>query len=548
MKEALLSDDPVLPGEQWFCYWKTSAALWESRIRTLDTAKEISIPVYWGFHSEGQDKWDFGHYLAERDLGRLVELLIQYRVRFQWIFPLTPCPLMPNGGIPVSAARTLSMGPNGIHLCSLNGQNSLHKVYSYFEPKVFSSFVSFLKSFKAFLQKACPQSHVVGQEYFFTEDGVLTSFMHDQSLAFEQGFSRYLKNNSFEELTDPSEEKKLRQEFLKEVGILFKQTAHAELDSFWRNQEEVCFLGASPKETIQRSLPSGKASIGYFIDLFEHYLFARKISSALLKSEEKKGLLETVLNENFNTGNAWQRDQLWEGLCLFELYSPKPQDFFGQGLHQYLSSEFRWLYRFHADDFKDTDSLKIVHSKYLDKTHFVQVLKSFMLGRKIVIDKNNLDPDLEKRLGLFYIENNLKIETVRFQTQMTLAELGEGKLLVYDGKGLNKDNYQIFWKKVFEVMGVTHLHTELPEDVFSLWKRRECSTDELNYLDVRRVSFYNPTSYKKHVKLQTQNKFAFMRMIDPQKANAKSSAQVIDVELLPQGRISLDFGHFEEMR
>jgi len=548
LKEALLSDDPVLPGEQWFCYWKTSAALWESRIRTLDTSKEISIPIYWGFHSEGPDKWDYGHYLAERDLARLIELLVQYRVKYRWLFPLTPCPLMPNGGIPVSAARTLSVGPKGIHLSSLNAQNSLHKMYSYFEPKVFSAFNSFLKSFKEFLKTTENKAKIVGQQYSFTEDGMLTSFLYDQSIAFEQGFGRYLKNHEIEELNDPAEELRLKNEFLKEVGDLFIQTAQTELDSLWGGEEEVSFLGASPKESIQRSLPSGKTSIGYFIDLFEHYLFARKVSSTLLRSEEKKGLLETVLNENFRTGNAWDKDDEWEGLCLFELYSPKPQDFFGQGLHQYLSSQFRWLYRFHNDDFKDTDSLKIVHSKYLDREHFTQVLKSFLLGKRVVIDKNGLDPELEKRLGIFYAENNLKLEPVRFQTQMTFTQLGDGKLLVYDGQGLNKDNYQVFWKKIFEVMGVTHLHTELSDDVFSLWKRRECSTDELNYLDVRRVSFYNPTSYKKNVKLQTQNKFAFMRMIDPQKATAKSFAQVIDVELLPQGRISLDFGHFEEMR
>lgn len=548
MKEALLSDDPVLPGEQWFCYWKTSAALWEGRIRALDTSKEISVPIYWGFHSEGPDKWDFGHYLAERDLARLVELFAQYRVKFHWVLPLTPCPLMTNGGVPVYAARTLSIGPKGIHLCSVNGQNSLHKMYSYFEPKVFGAFSSFLKSFKSFLAKTAVNAKVIGHEYFFSEDGVLHSFLYDQSISFEQGFGRYLKNNDIAELSDPLVEMRMRQEFQQEVGHLFGQSAEAELDVLWDKTEGISFLGASPKETIQRSLPTGKASIGYFIDLFEHYLFARKISSALLSSEEKKGLLETVLKENFNAGDGWQQEDEWEGLCLFELYSPKPQDFFGQGLHQHLSAHYRWLYRFHHDSFKDTDSLKIVHSRYLDKSHFTQVLKSFLLGKRVIIDKNGMDPELEKRLGLFYVENNLKVEMVRFQTQMNLSELGDGKLLVYDGSGLNKDNYQVFWKKVFEVMGVTHLQTELSEDVFSMWKRRECSTDELNYHDVRRVSLYNPTSYKKYVKLQTQNKFAFMRLIDPQKATAKSSAQVIDVELLPQGRISLDFGHFEEMK
>lgn len=548
MKEALLSDDPVLPGEQWFCYWKTSAALWESRVRTLDTSKVHYIPVYWGFHAEGPDQWDYGHYHAERDLKRLVEIFTQHRVRFKWIFPLTPCPLMPNGGTPVYAARHISVGPQGVHLCSFNSQNNLQKMYSYFEPKVFMAFGSFLKSFKEFLIKSNINIPVIGQQYFFNESGVLYSFLYDRSLAFEQGFSRYLKQNEIEDLEDPTREVKLQEEFINEVHGLFKETAKAALKNFWEGHEEVCFLGASPKETIERSLTTGKSELGYFIDLFEHYLFARKISSTLLRHEEKKGLLDAVLKDHFIQGDAWLKDDTWSGLCLFELYSPKPQDFFGQGLHQHLSANYRWLYRFHHEDFKDSDALKIVHAKYLDKTHFTQVLKSFLLGKKIIIDRNSIDPELDKRLGLFYYENNLKVESVKFQSQMTLTQLGEGKLLIYDGTELNKENYQVFWKKVFEVMEVDHLHTELSDDVFSLWKQRECAHDELNYLDVRRVSLFNPTSYKKQVKIHTQGKFAFMRLIDPQKAQAKSTGQVIDVELLPQGRISLDFGHFEEMR
>jgi len=35
-------------------------------------------------------------------------------------------------------------------------------------------------------------------------------------------------------------------------------------------------------------------------------------------------------------------------------------------------------------------------------------------------------------------------------------------------------------------------------------------------------------------------------MIDPTRAQAKSSPEGVDVELLPNGKIALDFGHFEE--
>ncbi len=103
-------DNVVTPGEQWFFYWKTSAALWEAQILELPREEIIFLPLHWGLHSE-QDSWDFGdHELGasqpERDLFRLASLLTQHGRKFAWLLPLTPSPFLPNGGLPVAAART----------------------------------------------------------------------------------------------------------------------------------------------------------------------------------------------------------------------------------------------------------------------------------------------------------------------------------------------------------------------------------------------------------------------------------------------------------
>jgi len=79
-----------------------------------------------------------------------------------------------------------------------------------------------------------------------------------------------------------------------------------------------------------------------------------------------------------------------------------------------------------------------------------------------------------------------------------------------------------------------------------MWRIRATSNHELSYLDVRRVNIYNPTSYKKTVTIRTHKHFAFMKMVDPTRANAKSTSEGVDVELLPHGKIALDFGHYEE--
>jgi hypothetical protein len=99
---------------------------------------------------------------------------------------------------------------------------------------------------------------------------------------------------------------------------------------------------------------------------------------------------------------------------------------------------------------------------------------------------------------------------------------------------------------MFKFLNLNHPEVHSENDIFSLWRIRATSPHELNYLDVRRVNFYNPTSYKKSVMVQTQKKFAFMKVIDPVHASAKMTNDGVEVELLPNGTLALDFGHYEE--
>jgi len=197
--------DPVRPGEQWFFYWKTSAALWENRIIQSPLDEIIFIPIYWGFHLDGT-QWDFGQNQPDRDLLRLVNLLNSHKRKFCWLIPTSPAPFLPNGGVPALAARTLSISGEGVHLATFDQEDKLHKLYSFFEPKVFSVYNEFLEAFVGFLKKNRIQAPVWGNSYHYLDRGQTISFFDDQSVAFEQGFSRYLKKNFTGDLREPRAE------------------------------------------------------------------------------------------------------------------------------------------------------------------------------------------------------------------------------------------------------------------------------------------------------------------------------------------------------
>jgi hypothetical protein len=558
-------NDLVRPGEQWFCYWKTSAALWEGRILQSPADEVFFIPLHWGYHAEGSESWDFGRLHPERDLLRLTHLLIQHNRRFCWLLPLCPTPFFPNGGVPSEVARTLSVSPNGIHLGVLDQENQFNKMYSYFEPKVFQSFARFLNALAQLLIENKIKAPLWGTIFNYYEGKEIISYMVDRSLAFEQSFSRYLKQNYKEgvNLSDPKEEETLKSSFSAEVQELFKSTAETALSPFWQGTQNISVLGGSPSETIQRSLPDGRSQLNYVYDLLNHQTYDRWISTALLTKAEKGALLPKILLEHFGGREIERRYHYhlndgeftheWKAFGLIDVFDNENDYFQKSGLTNFLRENFRWMYTkrkelsFTSEAIDENQhKIKFFYGATLDRTRFAQMLKLFMMGQKVVLDRKGLSAELEGRLQVFFLENNLKVQIVNFFTTVNLCELGEGRFITYDGSLLKNGSDKKFWPQFFKYFNLNHVDMNLDEDIFSLWRIRATTPAELNFLDVRRVNLYNPTSYKKRAIIHTKGSFAFMKTIDPSHASAKSISHGVEVELLPQGRIALDFGHYEE--
>lgn len=555
----------VRPGEQWFFYWKTSAALWESEILELPREEVIFLPLNWGLHAE-KESWDFGDILPERNLLRLGQLLTQHGRKFAWLLPLTPSPFLPNGGIPVPTARTLSLTEAGTHLACLDQEGRLHKMYSWFEPKVFRAWSEFVTHFGDFLGQNKIKAPVWGVRFSYKENGQLVSFLDDHSLAFEQGFSRFLRKTHPEgiEINDPLRERNLKTDFTREVHGLFAESGAAALGPFWAGTQEICVLGSSPRETLERGLTSGKTQLNYFQDLFELFTRQTWVSSALLTRDEKKDLLPRALGNHFGQSaveekyhyrkSAGALDQNWRPFSAVDVVSSRDESWEKNGLLPFLDKNLRWLYGvfeeipFTAEAVEGgAHRIKFFHGKTLDRTHFGQMLKLFLMGHRVVLDKSGLAPELEKRLQVFYLENDLKLQTVNFHTEVVLTELGEGRLIVFDGSKLEGKDASEFWRNIFRFIRMTLPEVIMDREVFGLWNIRATGNTDLNFLDVRRINLYNPTSYKKSVTIRTHKHFAFMKSIDPERAQAKSTPEGVQVELLPNGTVALDFGHFEEV-
>lgn len=558
--------DPVRPGEQWFFYWKTSASLWEGRILQFPQNEIVFLPLYWGFHAESSSEWDFGKLHPERDLLRLTQLLTQHGRKFCWLLPLSPAPFLPNGGVTAYAARTLSVSREGVHLAVLDHEQLLNKMFSFFEPKVFQSYSSFLKAFGTFLTSNKIKAPLWGVDFCYFQDQEKISYLEDCSLAFEQGFSRYLKqNNPDGDLNEAKREAELKKIFTHEVANLFRSAGENALGPYWMGVKNIVFLGGSPKDTIIRSLPGGKSQFDFTRELFHHYIHSDWISSSLLGKEEKKEVLQWILKEHFGSRDVDERFQYsasngnltseFRPYGLVDVITGKKQTYFSQvGLYQFLEEHFRGLYQtqeeftFSPENIDlNEHKIKIFHGAELNRTSFGQMLKLFMMGQRVLLDRSGIPDGLDKRLQIFLVENSIKFQSVNFMTLTQICELGEGRLVIFEGGQLIQNSAkEKFWMNIFRYFSLIQPEIQMDTDVFSLWRIRGTTPHELTYLDVRRVNIYNPTSYKKQVSIRTHRHFAFMKMIDPTRASARSTTEGVDVELLPNGKIALDFGRYEE--
>ncbi|MFP5385389.1 MAG: hypothetical protein ACLGHN_04880 [Bacteriovoracia bacterium] len=452
-----------------------------------------------------------------------------------------------------------------MHLAVLDQESNLHKIFSFFEPKVWEGYSGFLKAFATFLTTHRIKAPVWGTKYFYCQDNNLLSYHEDSSIAFEQGFSRFLKQNHPQgaDINAPQVEAELKETFTSEVGNLFSSTAESALAPFWGGVQRIVMLGGSPQETILRSLPGGKSQLEYTRDLFGLFINSEWISSALLTPLEKKEILSWILNEHFGSRAIEERyrydshktDTDFRPFGVVDLFGGKKNAHFQQtGLEPYLGKHFKWLYQNHTElpftpEWIDTHhhKLKFFHGEDLTRTVFAQLLKLFMMGQTVLLDRSGMPEGLDKKLQIFLLENNIKSQSVNFMTSTQVCELGEGKLIIFEGsKLIENPSREKFWDHIFKYLNLVQPEMMMDEDVFSLWRIRSTTPHELSYLDVRRVNLYNPTSYKKMVSIKTQKHFAFMKLIDPTRAHAKSTPDGVEVELLPNGKIALDFGHYEE--
>jgi hypothetical protein len=224
-------------------------------------------------------------------------------------------------------------------------------------------------------------------------------------------------------------------------------------------------------------------------------------------------------------------------------------------LWDYLRSQFGWNYKIISSEKlklqneknSPTENIHFFHGHDVDREMFTFILRTFVNAGKIILNRSGLSDEIGRKLETFFLENNLHVEKVKFFTSVQNIMLGEGHLIIFDGEDLmakEKSSHDEFWKKIIESFSLVHVPLINAEGVDYYWRTRSSQSHELNFEEVRRLSVYNPTSYRKKIKMNLMKNFVVYKVIDEFHVSVHTSPNEVEIELAPEGSVVLDFGVF----
>lgn len=574
--------DSVFPGENFFFYWKTSASLWKKKMMESSNGDQIFVPIFWGFHlldGQADDKhqlFDFAEKRPETDLKRLVNIAEELGKEILFLLPLTPVPYLPNGGMPPNLASTVALTEKGLAQAFLDQENKIHKIYSFYDPRVFQGYQKFTYALGRYFSSSGIDADVLGMIGGHTVDGVFQSYWQDLSHCFDQGFSRFLslkkEENGDIDLVNVENENDYREEYLGIISDLYLNSAKDSLAANWRGVLKVSFLGGAPEDIFYRSSDKFEHASLYFPSLLNILTMDALPSTCLLAPEIKKGILQRCLVDLLN--RAFIEEKLnheidhdeelsfhYRPLKFFDIFEKnslpsEKKDLYGWqdiGLLQFLYRDFRWTHSLREEfeisfDTNLTDRNFFFLGRDVDAEVLRNIFKIFMNGGKVFLTTSQLNPDLKKKIDVFLIENSLDIQKFQFMVPVTTTQLGGGMLIILEEEPLLStpmDKRNDFWGRFIDLLEVNHLPIEEEEGIQYYWRTRIPGPAEMSYEEIRRLSLFNPTSYKKKTHINSRKNFAFLKIIDETNAKINSGSMGIEIEILPGGSVSLDFGYFE---
>ncbi len=544
--------------DNWFYYWKTSSSLWKDKLESFPF-NIIIVPIFWAFHADRPNNYDFGAQRPEADLKKLIELGEEMGKKIIFFLPFGPSPIFSNGGIPGFLKTSLSQNYQGHAYAVLNRERVFNKIYSFFDPEVFKEYCNFVKALGNYFTQEKINSDLYGVDCGFFSGKSYESFFNDRSNCFHKAFAKYIEASMEEDLfpgiKNPQEERQEIKKFTSFIYSLYKKAAKDALEQNWEGDLKILLLGGGTKDFIKRGLTEDKME--YFDDVLmginQDYLPSAVLldlenESNLFSQEFKDIVIDTFIPWKFS--HSFMEDTIYSPLTFFQIYDDEGRNFQKNGLSYYLGENFGNTFSYFPWDrekfpsYVNNGTIYFIPGSLIDKDQFSKILKFFMNGGKVFIDCQGLSTEIKNKMDTFLLENSLKKDKIKFLVNFENVSLGEGRLFFFKGNEFEESRLEErkeFWQKVLGNIGVSHFHFESDSSTRFFWKVRLASPKEVNFQEIRRLCIYNPEKTKKKVKGFMIKNISLIK-VEPSLEKRNENSDKIEIEIPPQSWVSVDFG------
>jgi len=556
------SQNDIYTEEGLFFYWKTTRVLWDEIISTNMFQKYLIIPVNWTSHLVAGEL-DFGKKRKELSLDALIEIGNNHGKTVILLFSISPNPIQTNGGVPSSLAYNYSMSKNGLNSFSIVG-DELVKFYSFFDTQVYRGFSEFIRKTAKAIKSSEDSYRVVTGEFGSIDGGEFNSFFDDYGNCFKKSFAQYL--TSLDE-RDKKVKKigALKSTFSAFVKSLYFKEVHRQFSSVFLCHQMIGVINTGERSGLTNTF-SKVSNISLGNQIIDSY--ANEIIP-LTWNIEKNGRYEIFSTQVKQLINSTYLDRCFDGfsdtedsidflpLSLFTFVKGNKIDdgifdWRKVGLLSFLKNDYERCFNtkvVNLERLRDaalTNKIIFVSAKNLNQRDFFVLKEIFVSGAQIIFDVSGISSDDEIFLKQFLAEREIKKEVVNIGIIFSIFSTGNSAMIIFDSSDferIEENKSAKIWSKVIKSFSMNHFSFKDNDGgVISCWRSRSTKPSEMDFSEIRRLSLYNISDYKKEISFKMIEGFYLLKSIDQQNVALEKEGEMIKMRFSPKSSISLDFG------
>ena len=552
-----LDNHEVYSEEGFFYYWNAPSIAWEELITANFSQKYLIIPINWPIHLV-DNSYDFGKKRKELNISKLIDLGHANAKKVLLVFSISPNPIFSNSGIPTSFARQIAYNESGILSHTFCGEK-LVKHYSFFDSSLFKGFSEFISSASINFSEMTSKFQAITCEVGWLESGVYNSFFDDYGQCFHQSFEKYL--DSIEDSNYKHKKVKDHQkDFRSFVKSLYFKEVQRNFSKNFIGHQRLSFINGSEKNSlISLFSTTDNFSLGQeIVDTYSNELIPISFS---IDKNGRNEIFSTQLKQLFTADFL---DQSLEGFRVkedavdflpisFFHFIGKNQDlsnWIEAGIFTILKQNYNGVFSSRSNTleyFRDSyllNKILLISGEKLSKKDFLIMKDFFYTGSIILFDSTNIDDDANLFLIEFLSQNGVKKEVLHIGLNITVYTYQNSSMLVFNlEEFFQKENKREIWKKILSSLPIIHFDPKIKnEGIVSCWRSRLAKPFEMNFDEVRRLSIYNVTDYKKEISFELLEHFFLLKTVDQQNVEMVKSDKKIKITFSPKSSLSLDFG------